>query len=211
MKPTNPYYSCIIRYLLKPWGSKRLYVWGFVLMVISFAILGALYTIDESSDSSDIIDSESMKTYKFVMLCIITFAINFGPNVASFVSPTECFPSEVRATFHGISATLAKFGAVIGSFMFAPISETFGLSSVMWVQVVIALLGVVVTKIYLDDTPPYGSDQEDPQPAAAEHLDNNYNLSNSKYDMLLSDDQSSLNSDYSEMSEDCPVLSSGFR
>jgi hypothetical protein len=35
-------------------------------------------------------------------------------NVSTYVLPTEAFPSEIRSSFFGVSAAMAKFGALLG-------------------------------------------------------------------------------------------------
>jgi hypothetical protein len=56
---------------------------------------------------------------------------------------------------------MAKCGAIAGSFMFTPIQAAFGSAAVMWVQVSIALLGMVVTHVFIPgETEFLGPDQE---------------------------------------------------
>lgn len=46
------------------------------------------------------------------------FFTEFGPNTTTFVMPAELFPAKVRTTSHGISATVGKVGAAVGTFTF---------------------------------------------------------------------------------------------
>jgi MFS transporter, PHS family, inorganic phosphate transporter len=55
------------------------------------------------------------------------FFTEFGPNVTTFVLPGELFPVSVRATGHGISAGIGKFGAFLGVFLFPVLQDSFGL------------------------------------------------------------------------------------
>ena len=55
------------------------------------------------------------------------FFTEFGPNVTTFVLPGELFPTSVRATGHGISAGIGKFGAFVGVFLFPVLQESLGL------------------------------------------------------------------------------------
>lgn len=43
---------------------------------------------------------------------------NFGPNTTTFVIPGEIYPTEVRATCHGLSAACGKLGAATGAYFF---------------------------------------------------------------------------------------------
>ena len=46
------------------------------------------------------------------------FFTEFGPNMTTFVLPSELYPVNMRATGHGISASIGKLGAFIGVFLF---------------------------------------------------------------------------------------------
>jgi hypothetical protein len=46
------------------------------------------------------------------------FFTEFGPNLTTFVLPGELYPVSVRATGHGISPGVGKFGAFMGVFLF---------------------------------------------------------------------------------------------
>ena len=52
---------------------------------------------------------------EFGLLCGLIFALNWGVNVSTYVLPTEAFPSEIRSSFFGVSAAMAKFGALLGT------------------------------------------------------------------------------------------------
>jgi hypothetical protein len=43
------------------------------------------------------------------------FFTEFGPNMTTFVLPSELYPVSMRTTGHGISAGIGKLGAFIGS------------------------------------------------------------------------------------------------
>ena len=43
------------------------------------------------------------------------FFSNLGPNTTTYVLSAETFPTEIRATCHGLSAAAGKLGAVIGA------------------------------------------------------------------------------------------------
>lgn len=60
-------------------------------------------------------------------LVIIYFGSSFfgqcGPNCTTFLIPAEIFPTEMRTTCHGMSASAGKLGALIASIMFNFVSE----------------------------------------------------------------------------------------
>ena len=122
-------------------GGRRLNAWGFVLLAALFALFGLLYSAAPGSSSA----------VKFAVFCALSFALNWGPNVATYCLPAQVFPREVRATFHGLSAASGKLGAIIGTFMFSPISAAFGVAVVMWVQVAVCLLGALLSVWLIPD------------------------------------------------------------
>lgn len=133
--------GCLLAiFLLKPKGVYWLMLWGFAFIAVLFAAFATVYNISK----------DGYPALKFVLFCMLTLALNFGPNVATFVLPAISFPSNVRGIFHGLSAASAKVGAVVGTFIFNPISSAWGVAGVMWVQVVLCVLGVVITYFFVE-------------------------------------------------------------
>ena len=64
------------------------------------------------------------------------FFTEFGPNMTTFVLPSELFPVSMRATGHGISAGIGKFGAFIGVFLFPILQTSLGLRGTLALTVV---------------------------------------------------------------------------
>eukprot|EP01064_Diplonema_japonicum_P008570 TRINITY_DN16026_c0_g1_i1.p1 TRINITY_DN16026_c0_g1~~TRINITY_DN16026_c0_g1_i1.p1 ORF type:complete len:500 (+),score=98.48 TRINITY_DN16026_c0_g1_i1:38-1501(+) len=131
---------CGIWYLKKG-GCFKLNLYGFLLMAVCFALLATVYSINED-----------LHALIFILFLILNFAINNGPSVATFVVPALIFPTEVRSSFHGVSAACAKLGAVTGTFMYAPLSDATSFAFVMWVQAGFSLLGAVVTYFFIPRT-----------------------------------------------------------
>ena len=130
-------------WLMAKYSGRSLNMWGFALMAISFAGMALLFGAYPSSGDAS--------PAKFALFALITFSINFGPNVVTYVLPAQLFPTQVRSRYHGASAASGKVGAVIGSFMYTPIANSGqdGLADVMWVQVALCLVGVGVAYILL--------------------------------------------------------------
>ncbi|CAE8586337.1 unnamed protein product [Polarella glacialis] len=119
------------------WGSKRLNVYGFAALSAVFALMAI--TMQNAPDQHGLL---------FVLFCVLTFFLNFGPNLGTYVLPAICFPAFIRSTCHGLSATGGKLGAVTGSLLFNPISNSSaGITGVLWVQAVICALGVAVAQL----------------------------------------------------------------
>ena len=82
-----PLQGCIAAILLidPPRGPRWLLTVGFSTMAVSFLLLAAAFQTGDNSQA--------------VMICLfalVSFSMNFGPNVATYTLPTECYPKEVR-------------------------------------------------------------------------------------------------------------------
>ena len=59
------------------------------------------------------------------MYALTFFFDDFGPNTTTFIIPSEIFPTQSRATCHGISAAFGKAGAALGGFLFVKITNHY--------------------------------------------------------------------------------------
>jgi hypothetical protein len=75
------------------------------------------------------------------------FFTEFGPNVTTFVLPGELFPVSVRATGHGISAGVGKFGAFVGVFLFPLLQTSLGLRGTLLLTAGVSALGALLTRV----------------------------------------------------------------
>ncbi len=75
------------------------------------------------------------------------FFTEFGPNVTTFVLPGELFPTSVRATGHGISAGIGKFGAFVGVFLFPVLQSSLGLRGTLLLTAGVSVLGALLTLV----------------------------------------------------------------
>jgi hypothetical protein len=122
-------------------GTKRLAVWGFLLIASAcLALALAWRPLDGGKDGPN-----SSWTL-FGLYLFLTFAVNWGPNVSSFVLPQEVFVVEIRATFNGFAAACGKLGAVIGIWIFEKISEDFGIVPLMVIVFILNLAGALVSQ-----------------------------------------------------------------
>lgn len=130
-------------------GSKRLNVYGFLLLAASFTCMAMLKM------------SGANKYAVFAAFCFLQFSLNWGPNVGTFVIPAICFPAHMRSTCHGISAFGGKLGALIGTLLFPFIKGSkMGLPAVMLVQAVICVVGAVVSQVFLRHDWEYTEEQK---------------------------------------------------
>jgi MFS transporter, PHS family, inorganic phosphate transporter len=75
------------------------------------------------------------------------FFTEFGPNMTTFVMPSELYPVTMRATGHGISAGVGKLGAFIGVFLFPLLSSSLGLRGTLLLTAGVAVLGFALTLV----------------------------------------------------------------
>lgn len=120
-------------YGMDRWGRKTIQVLGFAMMTASFAGIALLG------------DAKSILVPFVILYGLNYFFTEFGPNTTTFVMPAEIFPASVRTTSHGISATVGKIGAAVGTFGFPLLQARFGLPGPMWVAGASSLIGLVLT------------------------------------------------------------------
>ncbi len=75
----------------------------------------------------------------------------FGPNVTTFVYPSEVFPTPVRGFGDGISAGTGKFGAFLGTLLFPFLMMTIKVQGTFMVLVIISFLGAILTAFALPE------------------------------------------------------------
>jgi nitrate/nitrite transporter NarK len=75
------------------------------------------------------------------------FFIQFGPNMTTFVLPSEVFPVSMRTTGHGVAAGIGKLGAFVGVFLVPVLQDHIGLRGLLAVAGVSAVAGFAVTSL----------------------------------------------------------------
>jgi len=86
-------------------GHRKLQFIGFSVMAVCFLVLAIVPALTQ---------------YVAPFLAILGlsyFFIQFGPNMTTFVLPSEVFPVSMRTTGHGVAAGIGKLGAFVGVFL----------------------------------------------------------------------------------------------
>ena len=122
-------------------GRKYLQVAGFVLMSVLYVVMALGFEY-----------FRSMYGLFITLYGLSFFFTNAGPNTTTYVLAAESFPTEIRATFHGISAAAGKLGAAVGALVMANVLEMWGLQEVFLLCGVVAALGAAVTVAFVDET-----------------------------------------------------------
>jgi len=116
-------------------GHRRLQLAGFAMMALCFGIIA-------------IVPGMTTVVLPFVMVYGISyFFTEFGPNMTTFVLPGELYPVAMRATGHGISAGIGKFGAFVGVFLFPVLAKSFGLRGTLLLTAGVSVLGALLTLV----------------------------------------------------------------
>ncbi len=124
--------------LIEKIGRLRLQEIGFLGMSISMLLLGATWNINLG----------------FIMAFLTIYLIyeNAGPNVTTWIIPTEIFPTRLRATAQGSSSAISRMGAIIGTFSFPVIIHIYGYSAAFYLFGTVLFIGFITTVIWGSET-----------------------------------------------------------
>jgi MFS transporter, PHS family, inorganic phosphate transporter len=116
-------------------GHRRLQLTGFAMMAACFAVIA-------------IVPGMTSMVVPFLLVYGVSyFFTEFGPNMTTFVIPSEVFPVTMRATGHGISAGIGKLGAFIGVFLFPLLQTSLGLHGTLLLTAGVSVLGCALTRV----------------------------------------------------------------
>jgi MFS transporter, PHS family, inorganic phosphate transporter len=127
-----PGYVLAIAYLDRI-GHRRLQLIGFAVMGLCFLVIAA-------------VPGMTTTVAPFLLVYGVSyFFTEFGPNMTTFVMPSEIYPVDMRATGHGISAGVGKLGAFIGVFLFPVLNSSLGLRGTLLLTAGVSALGFALT------------------------------------------------------------------
>jgi len=121
-------------------GRKPMQLFGFAAMTITFLIMGITFH-----------QLTKIPTLFIIVYGLTFFFSNFGPNTTTFIIPGEVFPTQVRATCHGISAAAGKLGAILGVAGFQPLYLATSYSFTFYVCAGVAAAGFVLTILFVPE------------------------------------------------------------
>jgi MFS family permease len=120
-------------------GRKYIQVQGFLGMALTFGMIATIQNVAKTPQLFVIVFGFS---YLFT---------EFGPNVTTFIYPTEIFPTRSRGTANGIAAGAGKLGAFLGAFFVPLVLQSGGLRAVEAIMAVVALIGALLTMLTLPE------------------------------------------------------------
>jgi PHS family inorganic phosphate transporter-like MFS transporter len=116
-------------------GHRRLQLAGFAVMALCFAVIA-------------VIPGMTTMVVPFLLVYGVSyFFTEFGPNMTTFVLPSELYPVTMRTTGHGISAGIGKLGAFIGVFLFPVLQSSLGLRGTLLLTAGVAVSGFALTLV----------------------------------------------------------------
>jgi PHS family inorganic phosphate transporter-like MFS transporter len=116
-------------------GHRRLQLVGFAVMALCFALIA-------------VVPGMTTMVVPFLLVYGVSyFFTEFGPNMTTFVIPSEVYPVAMRATGHGISAGIGKFGAFLGVFLFPLLQTSLGLRGTLLLTAAVSGLGFALTRV----------------------------------------------------------------
>ena len=116
-------------------GHRRLQLVGFAMMALCFVVIAAVPGMT------------TMVAPFLLVYGVSYFFTEFGPNMTTFVLPSELYPVSMRTTGHGISAGIGKLGAFIGVFLFPVLQTSLGLRGTLLLTGGVAVAGFALTLV----------------------------------------------------------------
>jgi len=113
----------------------RLFTQNVMFWIVGFAIIA-------------VVPGMTIMVIPFLLVYGVSyFFTEFGPNMTTFVMPSELYPVTMRATGHGISAGVGKLGAFIGVFLFPVLQTSLGLRGTLLLTAAVSVLGFALTLV----------------------------------------------------------------
>ena len=133
------YYAAMLLIDNKLYGRRTMQLVGFLMTFIMFLIPN--FNFDHFTSP------KGVKAFQAVYF-LSSFFMQLGPNCVTFLVAGEVYPTPVRATAHGFSASVGKAGALLSSVLFGYIDTRTKFYVVPW----FGLAGLVITWLFLPDT-----------------------------------------------------------
>ena len=119
-------------------GRVRLQAMSFFVLIILFFSSGAVFDKKTKANEPGPI---------MLMYFLVSFFGQFGSNVTTYVMAAETYPTEVRATCHGLSAFMGKCGALVATIVFNKKST----KEIFYICAGASIAGFIITLLFSVD------------------------------------------------------------
>ncbi len=75
-----------------------------------------------------------------------------GPGTLNLLYPAELFPAGLRASAVGFGTAISRIGSILGVLVFPTLVDSWGLDRALWLFVVVAALGLLVSILMAPET-----------------------------------------------------------
>lgn len=116
--------------LVDRWGRRPLIITSFAGLSAALAILAAF-------------SDPTLAVLVALFSAAVLFA-NAGGGILNFVYPTELFPTNIRATGHGLATSVSRIGSILGVLVFPALIQAWGRSGALLLFTGVALLGLAI-------------------------------------------------------------------
>ena len=83
----------------------------------------------------------------FAGFIIFNIFVNFGPGITTYLLPAEIYPTEIRATGHGVASGVAKLGAFAGTLFLPVLMKNLGVNMTVFILALTLLVGYALTNL----------------------------------------------------------------
>lgn len=124
--------------LVDRWGRRPLIITSFAGLSAALAILAAF-------------SSPTLGVLVALFSMAVLFA-NAGGGILNFVYPTELYPTNIRATGHGLATSVSRIGSILGVLVFPALIAAWGRSAALLMFTGVAVLGLVICLLMAPET-----------------------------------------------------------
>jgi MFS transporter, PHS family, inorganic phosphate transporter len=126
-------------FLVEHWGRRTNIILGFAVMFVALVIL-ALF------------EGKAPLWLVVLLIGVAMIGGQVGPGTLNLLYPSELFPTALRARAAGLGTAVSRAGSILGVLVFPQLIAVWGLGSAMWMFVVLAALGLLVSVLMAPET-----------------------------------------------------------
>lgn len=122
-------------------GRLRAQIWGFAGSVVGLVLIWVFA-----------LHGPPPLLVLIVGLLVWQLAISYGPGNTCWILPAELYPTDLRASAHGLATAASRVGALVGVFLLPLAQERIGVAWLMLAFALTGVLGAVVSAWWGEET-----------------------------------------------------------